>query len=231
MHLIASPLQKQFYTYLPKSPIYKRYSIADLPISYHNLVNRQNGGYTSKSYIPTDKPTRDAMNAVFIPYIAGMFEQKTTSDYHIPSITRQDDFINRSNVPDSAIIFYEDQDRVAYMDFANTVVDKEPTVAYMDIATGQTLTLAPTFEHFLKQFENRYLGSPAPTLVTAHRVNSAILKESSFEKMQDLIEQYEQILGKQWHDDWQNLIDKYADKPFQYFKQAVKNYSQQQSMG
>ena len=69
MHLIASPLQKQFYTYLPKSPIYKQYSIADLPISYHNLVNQQNGGYTSHSYVASKRPSRDALTALSLIHI------------------------------------------------------------------------------------------------------------------------------------------------------------------
>lgn len=226
MHLIASPLQKQFYTYLPKSPIYKQYSVADLPISYHNLVNQQNGGYTSHSYVVSKHPSRDALTAVYIPYIAGMYEQKPTADYQLPSITRQNDFIHRSNVPETGIIFYEDHDRVAYFDFAQLNDKGEPAVTYMDVGLGQTISLAPDFASFLNLFEYRFLGLPAPTLVSHHRVNATILQAHSFEEIFNLLAQYGPLLGQEWQNDWQSLLDHFVTRPFDQFQTALNTYSQ-----
>lgn len=226
MHLIASPLQKQFYTYLPKSPIYKRYSVADLPISYHNLVNQQNGGYTSHSYVASKRPSRDALTAVYIPYIAGMYEQKLGADYHIPSITRQKDFVHRPNIPDTGIIFYEDHDRVAYFDFSQVSDKGEPAVAYMDVGLGQVSILAPDFASFLDLFEHRFLGLPAPTLVSYHRVNVAILQANSFQEIADLLADYGPLLGQKWQNDWQDLLAHFGTKPFDQFQAALNTYSQ-----
>ncbi|OYQ67729.1 SMI1/KNR4 family protein [Aerococcus sp. 1KP-2016] len=226
MHLLASPLQKQFYTYLPKSPIYKTYSVADLPVAYHNLVNHQNGGYTSKSYVPTNTPTEDALNAVYIPYIAGMFEQQITADYHIPSITRQEDFKHRMHVPDTGIIFYEDQDRLAYMDYTHAPSGNQPSVVYMNVGLGQQITLAETFDDFIAMFEDRYLGNPAPTLISYHRINAAILRESSYENINYLIDTYGLFLSKEWQNDWRQLIAHYLDKPFHQFQESILAYSQ-----
>ena len=226
MLLIASPLQKQFYTYLPKSPIYKRYSVADLPISYHNLVNQQNGGYTSHSYVASKRPSRDALTAVYIPYIAGMYEQKPGADYHIPSITRQKDFVHRPNIPDTGIIFYEDHDRVAYFDFSQVSDKGEPAVTYMDVGLGQTISLAPDFASFLDLFEYRFLGFPAPTLVSHHRVNAAILQAHSFEEIFNLLAQYGPLLGQEWQNDWQSLLDHFVTRPFNQFQTALNTYSQ-----
>ena len=226
MHLIASPLQKQFYTYLPKSPIYKQYSVADLPISYHNLVNQQNGGYTSHGYVASKRPSRDALTAVYIPYIAGMYEQKPATDYHIPSITRQNDFVHRPNIPETGIIFYEDHDRVAYFDFSQLNEKEEPAITYMDVGIGQTTTIAADFASFLKLFEHRYLGSPAPTLVSHHRVNAAIIQANSYEEIFDLLAKYSQLLGQDWHNDWHDLLAHFTTKPFDQFKTALNTYSQ-----
>lgn len=230
MHLIASPLQKQFYTYLPKSPIFKKYSVADLPISYHNLANRQNGGYTSQSYIPTNKPSRDALNAVYIPYISGMFEQKTQHPYQIPSLTRQNDFVHRPNITDDGIIFYEDHDRVAYFDFGKMSVPNQPSVAYIDFGIGQEITLAPTFDAFLDLFETRQLGNPAPTLVSQHRVNAAILRAHSYTEIDHLLDHFGQILGKDWQNAWKKFMQNFDNQPFAHFQDVVRQKSQQRKV-
>lgn len=203
MYLIALPFQKQFYTYLPQSPIWGQYTVADLPPAYHNLVNRQNGGYTSKSYFPTHEPTSDSLSAVYIPYIAGIFAQKQQASYHIPSLLYQNQFQNRKKVPDTAIIFYEDENRVVFFDYKFAFLDNEPCVRYIDFETDQWLTLADTFSEFIAGFELRYFELPAPSMRTFHRGNAAFLSvNNKTKRLKILLEEFEDTTNKYWYFEW-----------------------------
>lgn len=203
MHLVALPFQKQFYTYLPKSPIWKHYTVAELPIAYHNLVNQQNGGYTSKSYFPTNEPTSDSLSAVYIPYIAGIFNQKLQQPYHIPSLLFQDQFHYRTQLPDTALIFYEDGDRVAFFDYELAKTDNQPQIRYIDFETDQWLTLAENFQEFINRFEFCYFELPAPPMRTYHRGNAAFL--SAIDKpnrLKALFDEFEDCANKYWYFEW-----------------------------
>lgn len=203
MHLVALPFQKQFYTYLPKSPIWKQYTVADLPTAYHNLVNKQNGGYTSKSYFPTNEPTSDSLSAVYIPYIAGIFDQRLQKTYHIPSLLFQDQFEHRQHMPDTAVIFYEDGDRVVFFDYENVKFSNEPKIRYIDFETDQWLTLADSFSEFISRFEFRYFELPAPPMRTYHRANTAFLSAvNKPQRLQALFEEFEDTPDKYWYFEW-----------------------------
>ncbi|AMB99203.1 hypothetical protein AWM75_03920 [Aerococcus urinaehominis] len=211
MHLIALPFQKQSYTYLPASPIYRDLAVDDLPISYHNLVNQQNGGYTSKSYYPTHEPTSDALSAVYIPYIAGLSPQKNRAAYEVPSILYQDQFTHRQHVPDHTLIIYEDGPRVVYLDYDKALTPQEPAVCYIDTETDQWLDLASCFSDFIQNFEHRYFELPAPPMRTFHRANAAFLHAQTSQQLAALWEEFEDSPHKEWYFKWLNYYSQVND--------------------
>ena len=105
-----------------------------------------------------------------------------------------------------------------YFDFSQVSDKGEPAVAYMDVGLGQVSILAPDFASFLDLFEHRFLGLPAPTLVSYHRVNVAILQANSFQEIADLLADYGPLLGQKWQNDWQDLLAHFDTKPFDQFQ-------------
>lgn len=202
MSLIALPFQRQFYTYLPKNPIYADITVADLPISFHNLLNRQNGGYTLKSYIPTNRPTRDALNAVRITYFAGMFVQKHFPQYMIPSLFNQKQFFCRPFIPKRSIIFFEDQQRCAYLRYSEIDRSASPAVWYFDYTTQQSFELAVDFDTFLTLFERRHFPIERLPKDSYHIANNELLKVNALTTYSPLWKYVAHINNSDWINLW-----------------------------
>lgn len=210
MHLIGLAFQKQQLTYLPTSPLYGEIMVEDLPLSYHQLLTQQNGGYTSKSYYPTSAPTSDSLSAVYIPYLAGLLPQAVRKDYLIPSLAFQDQFKHRDSLPKSSLIIYEDGDRIVFLDYDphdkrerdQRGLAKTPSVRYRDLETDQWMDLAPNFDYFIQHFESRGFALPAPPMRTYHRANAAFIAVQRPEQLARLFEEFQGQADKTWYFHW-----------------------------
>ncbi|MCZ0717887.1 SMI1/KNR4 family protein [Aerococcus kribbianus] len=208
MELIALPYQKQFYTYLPASNIYGRITVADLPISFHNLLNQQNGGYCSVSYSPSPRPSRDALNAVNISYIAGMFDQKKPVPGQVPSLFAQDEFFCRDYLAANKLIFFEDQGRCAYLGFDDDHPSQHPWVGYYDHLRQQEFGLADSFDEFLSTLEDRHFHSHQQTPGSYHIGNQLFLKAKSSQDIQNAFSYGLGVNDDYWLNLWRTYLVK-----------------------
>lgn len=210
LHLIKLPFQKKQYTYLPQNTLRGGLTIHNLPVAYHRLVTQQNGGYTSNSYFPTTHPTLDALDAVFIPYFAGIFVQNAHLSWgEVPSLLYQEKFKNYSALSDCHLIFYEDEDRVVYFDYSHTILDNQPRIMYYELSTGRNFLLAPDFETLLSIGEQRYFSLPAPSLKSIYRMNHACLNITTGEEFLHLLQNSYPNPKEDWWKQWLNYFQQH----------------------
>ncbi|MGX7348263.1 SMI1/KNR4 family protein [Aerococcus vaginalis] len=210
MKLHGLPFQKPEHTHLSKQNIKGRYTVAELPIAYHNLLNQtHNGGYTSPSMVLTKQPTKDSLNGLYVPYIAGLYTETPDQPYLIPNLLDQPSFRFNDAVSENEIIFYEDHDRVLTLNYADAPLSNMPRVDYYEFSTGRHFEVAPTFQAFLDQFEERYYQLPHPSLDSYHRANAAFIHCHSHQEYERLLDRYEgSHLSSEWLDLWQHTHKK-----------------------
>lgn len=206
MNLIPLPFQKQYYTYLPQSPLYADITVADLPIAFHNLLNQQNGGYTNHSYVPTSHPTLDALNAVNISYIGGLFANTNQEPFEIPNIVNQNQFTCRPFIPERAIIFFEDQERCAYLRYDMHHPSQHPDVWYYDYRYNRHLWLANSFAEFLAAFEHRHFSLLNKPQLFYHIGNQAAISSRTPKEKSDALAYIRALNHSKWEEKIKEVI-------------------------
>ncbi|MCY3031554.1 hypothetical protein [Aerococcus sp. Group 1] len=222
IHLLALPFQKHYYTYLSQTPIKGAIMVHDLPIAYHNLVNQVNGGYSSKGYFKSPKPSPDALDAVYIPYMAGLYPRPVNRPYLVPNLLDQESFQFSQELGAHDIIFYEDPAAVAYLAFPDDLRGSrcEAKVYYQHFATGQKLLLAQDFETFLGLGQRRHFPLPAPPIDSYHRANAAFLHVDSAADLDRLLQRYQGHPNQTWFLKWVTYFSQHPEGTYRDLAQA-----------
>lgn len=205
MQLYGLPFQQTEHTHLSKQNIKGAYTVSELPIAYHNLLNQShNGGYTSPSMVLTKQPTKDSLNGLYVPYIAGLYTQSSHEPYLVPDLLDQSVFHFHHAVNADEIIFYEDHDRVLTLNYNQAPLSNQPAVDYYEFSTGRHFRVAESFAAFLALFEERYERLPYPSLDSYHRANAAFMHCQSKQEYERLFEHYAHShLSSDWLAKWQ----------------------------
>lgn len=179
---------------IPSQSFYKNYRIQDLPVSYLNLLDEQNGGYLAFNLVPTTEPTRDGLDSVGIHYLFGLHEDFGTS------ILFQEHYHKTFSLPEYLIFFSVNDDQLWAFDYSN-VTNGEPSIRYIDMDTDQWLTIADNFATFLD------LLQVAPPDINEEKILSRLEANHSFllgsdDDISQLLTRFETEPDKVWYFNW-----------------------------
>lgn len=214
-------------------PLTSQLNYEDLPPTLQDLL-ASGGGYLEHPFYPSDEPTSDALEGLFIPYLAGLNAISPKMPFEIPSLNAQEHFRLRPYLPKTSVILYEDQARAVFIDMA-----LDGAIRYLDYETDQWLTLATQATDFLNHFTSKPRLVPQAPMATYHRYNWAFLYNQNAQNLAHLLSEVEVGYDKQWLFYWLDYFYRHPQAPYQkiaqeavlwqlsYFKRDLPNSPEQ----
>lgn len=196
MYFIETPSFSTKNVILSSTPFFKNYTIKDLPDTYLQLLEEQNGGYLTKNALPTSEPTRDGLDTVAIHTILGI--QDTTTK---PSLFDQEKLHEEFLLPDYFIVFSYLDEQFFGFDYSLLNVRGEPKIRYIDTDTDQWLYLADSFEEFLLLLRKEPFTLSDAKELSLVEANHIFLIGEDFE-IENLLTRFETTNHKKWYFEW-----------------------------
>lgn len=208
MYLIERTIEKNFPIDDAPQPITARFTTADLPKSYLDLIQHQNGGYLQNMRIATEEPTSDGLDFALLHYVLGLHHHTPYSlfQHQVPDL------------PDYFIIFSVNGNQLFAFDYSALDEKGEPAIRHLDIETDNWQTVAPNFTRLLEQLEAGLVEVPLEGKMTRWEAEHSFLLAEDAERIAELFLHLEATENKVWYLEW---LNRFARHPEESVRQAA----------
>lgn len=186
-------------------PLTSSLSTDHLPKSYLSLLTERNGGYIKNTKIPTEEPSSDGLDYANLHYIFGIHNLARYS------ILFQQTIPERQSLPDYLVIFSANEQQLFAFDYSQLSQEKEPSIRYLDLETGNWQTVAKDFQTFMDYLKPGEIKIPLEGKLTLFEAEHSFLLITDPAMLTGLWMHLEDSEFKEWYFYWLAYFANHSD--------------------